>query len=100
METFNRDARSCRGQSGERPDLGLFRTILETAGLAWVAPSHQNDRGSHVTQRADMQQIFNRSSKEVIRGIIKRYYMDFKICGYDETLTQLQILAKDPDEDL
>ena len=78
-----------------RTDLNVLRMILETAGLGWVAPSHQNDRGSHVTRQTDIRQIFNNISSTVIRGIIERYYMDFKICGYEETLQQLESLAGD-----
>ena len=78
----------------------LLRMILETAGLGWVAPSHQNDRGSHVTKQINIGQIFANISRTVMRGLIERYYMDFKICGYEETLQQLETLAKDPEEDL
>ena len=77
----------------------VFRSILETAGLGWVAPSHQNDRGSHVTRQTDIGQIFRNISSTVISGIIKRYYMDFKICGYEETLQQLETLASNPQQD-
>ena len=73
-----------------------FRLILETAGLGWVAPSHQNDRGSHSSQETELAQLFGNSSKQVITGIIERYYMDFKICGYEETLQQLILLANGP----
>ena len=75
------------------PDLTVLRLILETAGLGWVAPSHQNDRGSHVTRQTDIKQIFTNISRTVISGIIQRYYMDFKICGYEETLQQLESLV-------
>ena len=67
--------------------------ILETAGLGWVAPSHQNDRGSHVTRQTDIRQIFNNISSSVIRRIMERYYMDFKICGYEQSLQQLISMA-------
>ena len=83
METFDSDVRS----------------ILETAGLGWVAPSHQNDRGSHVTKQADIGQIFRNSSRTVIRRIMERYYMDFKICGYEETLQQLELLTRNTEEE-
>ena len=75
----------------------VFRSILETAGLGWVAPSHQNDRGSH--QGIKIKEIFTNISSTVISGIIKRYYMDFKICGYEETLQQLETLASNPQQD-
>ena len=78
-----------------RTNLIVLRMILETAGLGWVAPSHQNDRGSHVTRQTDIRQIFSNSSGTVVRGIIERYYMDFKICGYEETLHQLESLARE-----
>ena len=71
----------------------LFRLILETAGLGWVAPSHQNDRGSHATKVTDIPRIFGQSSSKVIRGIIERYKMDFKICGYEQSLQQLISMA-------
>ena len=77
----------------------VFRSILETAGLGWVAPSHQNDRGSHVTEEKKIKEMFTNISSTVISGIIKRYYMDFKICGYEETLQQLETLASNPQQD-
>ena len=70
------------------------RLILDTAGLGWVAPSHQNDRGSHSTKKTDIPAVFGNFSKEVIRGIIQRYKMDFKICGYEDTLQKLLTLAE------
>ena len=70
----------------------MLRLILETAGLDWVAPSHQNDRGSHVTRQINIKQIFTNISRTVISGLIERYYMDFKICGYEETLQELKDL--------
>ena len=73
--------------------MSLFRLILETAGLGWVAPSHQNDRGSHATKVTDIPRIFGQSSSKVIRGIIERYNMDFRICGYEQSLQQLISMA-------
>ena len=81
-----------------RTNLTVLRMILETAGLGWVAPSHQNDRGSHVTRQTDIKQIFNNISSTVIRRIMERYYMDFKICGYEDALHQLELLTRNIDE--
>ena len=64
--------------------------------MGWVAPGHQNDRGSHAAKEKDLAQLFGKSSKQVITGIIERYYMDFQICGYEETLRQLKLLAEGP----
>ena len=49
-------------------------------------------RGSHKTY--DMEQIFRNSSSEDIRGIVERYYMDFRICRYDETMETLRRISE------
>ena len=64
--------------------------------MGWVAPGHQNDRGTHASKEKDLARLFGKSSKEVIAGLIDRYYMDFKICGYEDTLQQLKLLAEGP----
>ena len=55
-----------------------------------MAPVHANNRGSH--NNYDVAELFRGSSREDIIGIINRFYMDFRICGYDETIRQLEQL--------
>ena len=66
------------------------RKILTASGAEWVAPVHANNRGSH--NKYDVAELFSGSSREDIIGIINRFYMDFRICGYDETIRQLEQL--------
>ena len=40
-----------------------------------------------------MEDIFRNSSGEDLRGIVERYYMDFRICGYEETMQTLRTLS-------
>ena len=42
----------------------------------------------------DVDRIFGNSSLADIRGIIRRYEMDFRVCGYDDTLAELLQLEK------
>ena len=39
-----------------------------------------------------MEEIFRNSSSEDVRGIVERYYMDFRICGYEDSLREMQML--------
>ena len=55
-----------------------------------MAPVHANNRGSH--NKYEVAELFRGSSREDIIGIISRFYMDFRICGYDETIRQLEQL--------
>ena len=66
------------------------RKILTASGAEWVAPVHANNRGSH--NNYDVARLFRGSSREDIIGIINRFYMDFRVCGYDETIRQLEQL--------
>ena len=66
------------------------RKILTASGAEWVAPVHANNRGSH--NNYDVARLFSGSSREDIIGIINRFYMDFRICGYDATIRQLEQL--------
>ena len=67
--------------------------ILETAGAGWIVPAHANNRGSHKTY--NMEEIFVNSSSEDVRGIVDRYYMDFRICGYDDTMETLREISEE-----
>ena len=45
-------------------------------------------RGSHNTY--DLEEIFVNSSREDLLGIVERYNMEFRICGYEETMEKLR----------
>ena len=66
--------------------------ILQTVGAGWIAPAHNNNRGSH--KKYNMEEIFANSSSEDIRGIVERFNMDFRICGYDDTLETLRKISE------
>ena len=70
--------------------LSYFRKILSTLGANWLVPTHANDRGSHKSY--NLSEMFVNSTKEDIQGIIDRFYLDFRICGYEDTLKDLQRL--------
>ena len=40
-----------------------------------------------------MEEIFVNSSSEDIRGIVERFNMDFRICGYEDTLETLREIS-------
>ena len=65
--------------------------LLESVGAGWIAPAHANNRGSHKTY--DMEDIFMNSSSEDVMGIVERYHMDFRICGYEETMETLRRIS-------
>ena len=77
-------------------DLGLtilpvFRIILETAEVGhWVEDSHLNSNGAASIETSQVQELFNNSDPSVINQLVRRYYPDFKICGYDDTLSDLR----------
>ena len=64
---------------------------MAASGAGWLVAAHANDRGSHKSY--NLSAIFKNSSKEDIRGIINRFYMDFRLCGYDDTLEELETLS-------
>ena len=41
-----------------------------------------------------MEDIFRNSSSEDLQGIVERYYMDFRICGYEETMETLRTIGE------
>ena len=55
-----------------------------------VQSFHSNSRGANKIASDKVENLFKNSSKEVISKIIERYYPDFRVCGYDETLQQLR----------
>ena len=43
-------------------------------------------------RRVNIEKVFKNSNASVIEGIINKYKMDFLMCGYEETLTDLNNL--------
>ena len=37
----------------------------------------------------DVKSVLQNVTKSAIKGFIKMYYMDFRMCGYEESLQQL-----------
>ena len=70
-----------------------FRDILEPSSLGWVSPGHANNHGSHTLQAGDVTKIFAKVSKSDIVTLLSKYKMDFKVCGYEETLEELTKLT-------
>ena len=70
------------------------RDILEPSGLGWVSPAHANNHGSHSLQAGDVTKIFEKVAKADITTLLSRYKMDFKVCGYEDTLEELVNLTK------
>ena len=42
--------------------------------------------------QAEIAELFLNSSKVDIAAILKRYHMDFRICGYEDTMKTLEAL--------
>ena len=71
-----------------------FRDILEPSGLGWVSPVHANNHGSHTLQPGDVTKIFEKVARQDIITLLKKYKMDFKVCGYEDTLQELISLTE------
>merc|ERR1711892_211765 len=71
------------------------RKLLTECGLGWVVPSHTNDHGTASLSDHNLERMFNQVPARFIRGLVDRYFLDFKFCGYEETLHTLQMIAKD-----
>lgn len=76
METFQEDV----------------RFILSKSDLSWLAPSHKNIHGSNSLSSLNLTNLFSNTSSFTISKIISKYEKDFQLCGYEDTLHQLQNL--------
>ena len=74
------------------PKLILFRFILSKSDLSWLAPSHKNIHGSNSLSSLNLTNLFSNTSSITISKIISKYEKDFQLCGYEDTLHQLQNL--------
>ena len=72
----------------------MFRFLLTSSGLGWLAPSHKNVHGSNSLASQNITNLFSNSSSSTIEKIISRYEKDFRLCGYEDTMQELQVLAK------
>ena len=72
----------------------LFRFLLTSSGLSWLAPSHKNVHGSNSLASQNITNLFSNSSSSTIMKIVSRYEKDFQLCGYEDTMQELQVLAK------
>ena len=72
------------------------RFLLDQSGAGWVAPAHANNRGSH--RSYDIRALFSNCSRGDIAGVIARFYMDFRICGYEDSLREMQMLLTRNDQ--
>ena len=72
-----------------------FRIILEAAGVGqWVIDSHLNVNGAATANKSQVYDLFINSGRDVIQKLIKRYYPDFKLCGYLDTLLEFEDLLQ------
>ena len=55
---------------------------------------HLNSRGANKKTPEEITKLFVDSTSEVISAIIDRYYADFRVCGYDDTLQLLRDILK------
>ena len=70
-----------------------FRMILEAADVGhWVSDSHLNVNGAASVETSRVQELFGGSKRDVIQKLIRRYYPDFKLCGYLDTLAEFENL--------
>ena len=69
--------------------------ILEAADVGhWVSDSHLNVNGAASAESSRVQELFGDLEQEVIQNLIWRYYPDFKLCGYLDTLAAFENLLK------
>ena len=72
----------------------IVRDILEASGLGRLSPIHNNNHGSHTLSPGDVTKLFAKTNKEDIVAYVEKYKLDFKVCGYEETLKELVELTK------
>ena len=72
-----------------------FRDILEERGLGWVAPAHKNNHGSNTISRLKVETVFANSTKSEIRALVEKYRLDFRLCGYEDTLEEMVKISED-----
>jgi len=71
------------------------RKLLTECGLGWVVPSHTNDHGAASIQDHNLHRMFSNLPARIISSLVDKYFLDFKFCGYDETLQSLQDLIEE-----
>ena len=72
-----------------------FRLVLEAAGVShWVEDSHLNVNVGATAEKSRVQELFGSAEPDVIRKLIRRYYPDFKLCGYLDTLSEFEHLLQ------
>ena len=55
---------------------------------------HLNSRGANKKSKEDIKKLFQDIGRNSLNNIIEKYYADFKVCGYEETLDLLKNMAK------
>ena len=58
-----------------------------------VETSHSNNHGAHSLQAGNLSRLFQRTAKTDIGRFAARYRLDFQLCGYQDTLDHLLMLA-------
>ena len=72
-----------------------FRIILEAAGVGGlVSDSHFNVNGAASAEKSRVQELFSGLDTDVIQKLVRRYYPDFRLCGYLDTLSEFEDLLK------
>ena len=85
--------------------------LLKNAGLGWASIHHRNKHGNHnitwvhditryisakiipvVFSKINLDKVFNGVPSDVLEGLLRKYEMDFRICGYSETLAEFKAL--------
>ena len=46
--------------------------------------------------KINLGKVFRGVSSEVLEGLLRKYELDFRICGYDETLAEFKALIDGP----
>ena len=57
--------------------------------MGWVVPTHKNNHGSSSTVNKNVGYLFENSTKGEIQALAEKYRLDFKICGYEDTLDEM-----------
>ena len=73
----------------------LIRKIFQVARASQMMKTvHLNSRGANQKTKEDIEKLFEKTESKVLRNIIDKYYADFKVCGYVETLELLKNILK------
>ena len=76
----------------QTPDIQLQQIVLLTVRFPCslnILQVYYNSNGYHF-RKINLDEVFQDVSSETLAGLVRKYEMDFQMCGYEATLAELR----------